>query len=210
MKVVAINGSPKENGNTNYAIKTVLNVLETENIKTEIIHIGNKKIQGCMGCNSCAKAQNEKCIINDEVNDVLQILKTADGIILGTPVHFAGVGGTMKSFLDRTFYVAGVNGGLFRHKVGAGVVAVRRSGGMTTFTELNNYLLYCEMFLPTSNYWNIIHGLRPEEASQDNEGNQIMRILGNNMAYLLKMQEYSKDNILPPLQEKKIFTHFIR
>ena len=133
MKVIAINGSPKTNGNTHTALALVGEQLQKEGIEFEIIQVGNKLIRGCMACGACAKNLNEKCIYDDEVNACLQKLKTADGILLGAPVHYAGIAGTMKSFLDRLFYVAGVNGGLFRHKVGASVVAVRRSGGVPTF-----------------------------------------------------------------------------
>jgi multimeric flavodoxin WrbA len=116
----------------------------------------------------------------------------------------------MKSFLDRAFYVSGVNGYMFRHKVGASVVAVRRSGGLPAFNELNNYLNYSEMFLATSNYWNVIHGTMPGEVHQDDEGVQIMRVLGKNIAYLVEMREHAKTSIEAPELERKKFTHFIR
>lgn len=116
----------------------------------------------------------------------------------------------MKAFLDRAFYVASVNGGLFRHKVGASVVAVRRSGGVPTFDQLNNYLNYSEMLMPSANYWSVIHGLKPGEVEQDEEGRQIMRVLGKNMAWLLKMVDYTKDTIIPPEKENKKYTHFVR
>jgi len=116
----------------------------------------------------------------------------------------------MKAFLDRAFYVIGVNNGLLRHKVGAAVVAVRRAGGIPAFAQLNSYLSYSEMFIPTSNYWNVIYGTRPGEALQDEEGVQIMRILGKNMAWLLKIMESGKENIKAPASENKIFTNFIR
>jgi multimeric flavodoxin WrbA len=119
------------------------------------------------------------------------------------------MGGTMKSFLDRAFYVAGVNGGLFRHKVGASVVAVRRSGGLPTFDQLNNFLMYSEMMVPSSNYWNVIHGTRPGEAVQDTEGVQIMRVLGKNMAWLLKLVEHGKGTVPAPEREQKTYLNFI-
>jgi multimeric flavodoxin WrbA len=136
-------------------------------------------------------------------------MKHADGIILSSPVHYAAMAGTMKSFLDRAFYVTGVNDGMLRHKVGASVVAVRRSGGLPTFDQLNNYLLYSEMLLPTSNYWNVIHGTRPGEAAQDAEGVQIMRVLGRNMAWLMKLVENGKGTVVPPEREAKIYMNFI-
>lgn len=208
MKVIAINGSPKTNGNTHTALALVGEQLQKEGIEFEIIQIGNKLIHGCMACGACAKNLNEKCIYDDEVNACLQKLKTADGILLGAPVHYAGIAGTMKSFLDRLFYVAGVNGGLFRHKVGASVVAVRRSGGVPTFDALNHYITYAEMIMPGSNYWNVIHGREPGEVLQDHEGNQVMRVLGKNMAWLLKLVAAGKAQA--PGREDKVVTNFVR
>lgn len=211
MKVIAINGSPKPKGNTYHAIKLVTEILEENGIETEIVTIGNKMISGCIACNQCIKSKDEQCAIkNDPVNDTIQKMKDADGIILASPVHYAGVGGNMKSFLDRVFYVAGVNGSLFRHKVGASIAAVRRSGGLPTFNELNNFLNYSEMFIPTSNYWNVIHGTKPGEVLEDAEGVQIMKTLGKNMAYLLKLVETGKGKVEQPEMDKKIYTNFIR
>ena len=211
MKVVAFNGSPNKEGNTYHAIKLVLSELEKEGIETEIIHVGNKSIRGCIACNKCAKNKNEKCVLpGDEVNGWIQKMKEADGIILGSPVHFSSMGGTMKSFLDRAFYVTGNNGGMLRHKVGASVVAVRRAGGIPTFNQLNNYINYSEMLMPTSNYWNVINGTRPGEALQDEEGVQIMRVLGNNMAWLMKLVENGKGKVKAPEKERKILMNFIR
>ncbi|ALB45473.1 flavodoxin family protein [Clostridium beijerinckii] len=211
MKVVAFNGSPKKNGNTYEAIKAVAEELKKENIDVEIVHVGNKVIRGCMACGGCARNMNEKCVMqNDEVNDWIQKMKEADGIILGSPVHYSAIAGTMKSFLDRAFYVTSVNNGMLRHKVGASVVAVRRSGGVPTFTQLNNYLNYSEMLMPTSNYWNVVHGTAPGEAVQDEEGMQIMRVLGKNMAWLLKLADSGKANVEESKGEEKVFTNFIR
>jgi multimeric flavodoxin WrbA len=211
MKVIAFNGSPHPKGNTYHALKTLTDELEKEGIETEIITVGNKKISGCLACNNCIKTRDEKCIIDDDkVNDWIQKMKEADGIILASPVHYASIAGNMKSFLDRAFYVAGANKNLFRHKVGASVVAVRRSGGLPTFNELNNFLNYSEMMIPTSNYWNVIHGTKPGEVLQDEEGVQIMRVLGKNMAYLLKLIENGKGVIEAPAMEKKIYTNFVR
>lgn len=209
MKVVAFNGSPKKEGNTYHAIKMVAEELEKEGIEVEIIHVANKAIRGCLACNGCARNGNEKCVIdNDDVNEWIQKMKNADGIILGSPVHYSAIGGTMKSFLDRAFYAAG--SGTLRHKVGAAVVAVRRSGGVTTFNQLNNYINYSEMLMPTSNYWNVIHGTAPGEAIGDEEGTQIMRVLGKNMAWLMKLVENGKGTVKEPERENKVFTNFIR
>lgn len=208
MKVVAINGSPKAEGNTYHALKLVAEELEKEGIYTEIVHIGNKNIRGCIACGGCAQNKNEKCVINDEVNEMIKIMKAADGIIIGSPVYYASIAGTMKCFLDRAFYTASANGGLFRHKVGASVVAVRRSGEVATFDHLNHYFTLGEMFMASSNYWNVIHGKLPGEVLQDEEGVQIMRILGKNMAFLMKSIAQNKDNL--PEKETKIMTNFIR
>ncbi len=208
MKVIAINGSPRANGNTHHAIKLVLEELNNENIDTEIVHIGNQKISGCMGCGKCYRNKDDKCIITDDpVNEWVTKIKEADGIIFGSPVFYAGMNGTMKSFMDRLFYLAGANN-LFRHKVGASVVAVRRSGGIPTFNQLNIYLTYSEMIIASSNYWNVIHGTMPGDAEDDSEGQQIMQILGRNMAWLLKSLEGSK--IAKPQKTKKVMTNFIR
>ena len=210
MKVVAFNGSPKKEGNTYTAIKLVADKLTEQGIEVEIVHVGNKVIQGCMACNKCAKNRDEKCILKDDVNEWIQKMKEADGIILGSPTHYAAIGGTLKSFLDRAFFVAGNNGGLFRGKVGASVVAVRRSGGIPAFNQLNNFLNYSEMTMPTSNYWNVIHGLFPGEALQDEEGVQIMEVLGKNMATMLKQREATKEISDETKPVRKILTNFIR
>ncbi len=211
MKTIAFNGSPKKKGNTYHALKMVTDELEKAGIETEIIHVGNKAIRGCLACGQCTKKQNEQCIQSeDPVNDWIQMMKAADGIILGSPVHYSAIAGTMKSFLDRAFYVTGVNGLLLRHKVGASVVADRRSGGLPTFNQLNNFICYSEMLMPTSNYWNVIHGTTPGEVTQDEEGVQIMRILGKNMAWLMQLVEHGKGAVTPPEQESKIKMNFIR
>ena len=210
MKMVAFNGSPNAEGNTYHAIKMVATELANAGIETEIIQVGNKIIRGCVACGQCVKNKNEQCgLPGDEVNEWIQKMKLADGIIFGSPVHYAAMGGTMKSFMDRAFYVTSVNGGMLRHKVGAAVVAVRRSGCLPTFDQLNNYLCYSEMLIPTSNYWNVIHGTRPGEAVQDAEGVQIMRVLGKNMAWLMKLVESGKGTVAAPEGEAKIFMNFI-
>jgi len=210
MKVVAFNGSPNKEGNTWHALKMVTDELEKEGIETEIVHVGNKTIRGCTACYQCVKTKNEQCVLpGDEVNEWIQMMKQADGIILGSPVHFSAIGGTMKSFLDRAFFVTSVNDGMLRHKAGAAVVAVRRSGGLPTFDQLNNFLNYAEMLLPASNYWNVIHGRTPGEVIQDSEGVQIMRILGKNLAWLMKLIEHGKGAITPPEREPKTFFSFI-
>jgi len=210
MHVVAINGSPKAEGNTYLALKVVLDELEKEGITTEIVHVGDKNIHGCLACGGCAKNKNEKCVIQDggEVNETIQKMKKADGIIISSPVYYASIAGTMKSFLDRAFYVAGANGGLFRHKVGAGLAIARRSGEIATYDHLNHYLTIGEMFLASSNYWSSAHGRMPGDVLEDIEGIQIMRILGKNTAFLLKSIAKNSENL--PEKEAKIMTNFVR
>ena len=210
MKVVAFNGSPRQNGNTYNALKFVAKELEEQGIEVEIIQVGSQNIVGCKACNKCAKNRDEKCIMdNDEVNGWIQKMKEADGIILGSAVHFSGITATMKAFLDRAMYVASNNKQMFRYKVGASIVAVRRSGGMIAFDALNNYINYSEMIMPASNYWNVVHGTRAGDVEKDKEGKQIARILGKNMAYLMKMVDEGKKNHEVPEVESKIYTSFV-
>ena len=211
MKVIAINGSPRKEGNTHQALAMLGAERQAAGIDFEILHVGHKMIHGCLGCGKCAVNKDEECSIKtDDLNKMIQQIKMADGIILGSPVYYSGIAGSMKCFLDRLFYVSGVNGNFFRHKVGAAVVALRRSGGSATFDSLNHYLNYSEMIIATSNYWNVIHGRAAGEVDQDVEGKQIMRMLGKNMAWILKMKEASKGLVEEPLAEKKEMMHFIR
>ena len=212
MKVIAINGSPKKEGNTFHALSIIGEQLKANDIDFEILHVGNKMIHGCIACSKCAETMDKRCsgVPNDDLNKLNQQIYEADGILLGSPVYYGGIAGTMKSFLDRLFFVSGANGNLFRQKVGAAVVAVRRTGGSSTFDCLNHYLNITEMIIATSNYWNVIHGREPGEIMQDAEGVQCMQVLGRNMAWLLKMKEATKDTIEPPLKRAKVVTHFVR
>ncbi len=211
MKVIGFNGSPNKKGNTACSLNIIFEELENAGIETEMIQVGKKKIQGCTACHDCVKKQNEACSLDgDPVNEWIQKIKAADGILIGSPVHFSGVAGTMKSFLDRAFFVASVNGGLFRNKVGAAVAAVRRSGGISTVDSLNHYLNYSEMVMPSSNYWHVAHGLTPGEMKQDGEGKQIMAVLGKNMAWIMKIIEHGKEQFPAPEPVAKVMTNFIR
>lgn len=211
MKVLAINGSPNAKGNTAFALQTVLETLQQEGIETEMLHIGKKPIQGCIACGYCMEKQNGKCRFADDcVNDYVAQMAEADGILLGSPVYYSGVAGSMKAFLDRSFFVAAANNALFRLKAGAGVAAVRRAGSVITVDQLNKYLSISEMIIPTSNYWNEIHGMVPGEAAQDAEGVQCMQVLGRNMAWLLKLMEHGKGAVPAPAKAEKIMTNFIR
>lgn len=212
MKVVIFNGSPKKTGNTASALKIIGEELVKNDIEVEMVHVGDKKIRGCISCYKCVKNKDEKCAIDDEVNEWIQKIKSADGVILGSPVYFSGISGTMKCFLDRAFYVATVaNDRMFRYKVGASFVAVRRTGGATAFNALNQYISMSEMVMPTSNYWNVIYGgTVPGEAENDVEGKQIARILGKNMAWLIKVIDAGKKIHAIPELEPKQRMNFIR
>lgn len=208
MKVVAINGSPHKEGNTWHILKTVAERLETHGIETQILQIGHKSIRGCTACGQCGEKKNERCSVDDAVNECIQLMKAADGIVLGSPVYYSGIAGTMKCFLDRAFYVAGANDGLFRHKVGTAVAVLRRSGGVTTFDQLNHYFTISEMPVASSCYWNAVHGRVAGEVLLDEEGVQTAKVLADNMAWMLKAMGDAKEP--PPEKAKKIRTNFIR
>lgn len=205
MKVIAINGSPKPKGNTYLALNTVCEELKRQDIDTEIIHVGNLEMKGCIACGRCKEG---RCVHSDEkLLEIADKVYTADGLILGSPVYYASIAGTMKSFLDRLFYP---NGGRLRLKVGASIAIPRRSGGITTFDQLNNYFLISEMLIAPSFYWNVIHGGAPGEITQDLEGISVLNNLANNMAWMLKMKECSKDILPVPTAVKRDWTNFIR
>ena len=188
MKVIAINGSPRPGGNTQFALTQVKNVLQEEGISCEIIQVGGKHIRGCMNCKQCVIQKNEQCALaQDDVNDILQQMKQADGIIIAAPVYYSGIAGTMKCLLDRIFTVSDANDNLFRHKIGAALVAVRRTGGTMTLNGLNQYLQTAEMIIPSSKDWNIIYGRQVGDAEHDTEGIQVMQTLGRNMANAMKL-----------------------
>lgn len=211
MKVIAINGSPRAKGNTAAALRMVGEEIEKEGIEVEYVHIGLKTPRGCMCCYGCVKSQDERCVIQDDlVNDLIQKVKNAEGLLIASPEYYASVSGGIKSALDRMFFVAGMNGGLFRGKVASAIGVARRSGGMGAFIELSKYLLYAEMIVATSMYWAQIFGQRPDEVEQDEEGKQTMRVLGKNMAWLLKMKEATKDTLPQPPREEKVAMNFIR
>ena len=205
MKVLLVNGSPHANGCTNTALLEVEKALQDQGIQTEIVHIGNKTIQGCRGCWLCKK--QGKCIYDDEVNAFVEKAKEADGFIFGSPVYYASANGTLVSFMDRVFYSGGK---YMAYKPAATVVSCRRGGASTTFDVLNKYYTINRMPIVSSNYWNEIHGNKAEEAAQDEEGLQTMRVLGYNMAWLLKCIEAGKKEGIEPKSEKKVMTNFIR
>ncbi len=187
MKVIAINGSPRKNGNTKQAIDIVIEELKKEGIEVEIIQLVGKKIQHCMACHKCVEAKDKKCHgHNDDLNEILGKCLEADGIILGSPTHFANVSSRLKALIDRCGFVSKVNGDLLQRKVGAAVVAVRRQGACAVFSEINYFFLINQMIVPGSSYWNLGIGLEPGDIQDDEEGKETFQNLGKNMAWCLK------------------------
>ena len=206
MKVLLVNGSPHKDGATNLALEEVDKTLNDSGIESEIFWIGNKAIAGCIGCGACFNTK--RCFIDDKVNGFISKAEKADGFIFGTPVHYAGPTGFIKSFMDRCFYGKGY---AFEYKPVATVVSARRGGCTTAFDDLNKYFTISNMIVVGSQYWNQIHGNNKEEAKKDEEGLQTMRTLGKNMAWILKCIEKGKENgVQYPEKEKRISTNFIR
>ena len=205
MKALLINGSPHDKGCTYTALSVVAKELELNGIETEIVHIGHKDIHGCIACGKCR--ETGKCVFDDLVNEVAGNLERADALVLGSPVYFAGVAGTMHSFLDRLFFSTPFSK---RMKVGAAVCSARRAGTTATFDQLNKYFTISEMPIASSRYWNMVHGHTAEDVLKDEEGVQCMRILGRNIAFLVKAIAAEKERIGLPEPEKPIFTNFIR
>lgn len=187
MHVVAFNGSARKDGNTAGLIRMVLNTLEQENITTEHIQLGGRHIQGCLACAKCFKNLDRHCSVNDDrLNEYIDKMLEADGIILGSPTYFANVSTNIKSLIDRAGLVSKANGDMLARKVGAAVVAVRRSGAIHVFNSINHFYLINQMVIPGSSYWNNGLGLHPGEVEKDDEGRQTMYNLGKNMAWLLR------------------------
>jgi multimeric flavodoxin WrbA len=188
MKVVAFNGSARKNGNTALMIERVFDVLKAEGIETELISLAGKNLRGCLACNKCAESKDRRCagVTDDQVNEYIAKIDEAQGVILGSPVYFATLSSSLKILIDRAGKVAKVNGDMYRRKVGAAVVAVRRAGSVLTFDTINNFFLISQMIIPGSSYWNTGIGLAPGDVSEDEEGMQTMKTLGENMAWLIK------------------------
>ncbi len=206
MKVLLINGSPHIDGCTARALKEVENSLIENGIETEIINVANKDIRGCIACQFCKT--NGRCVFNDLVNDVAPKFAEADGIVVGTPVYYAGANGQLLAFLDRLFYSTST---VFSKtmKVGASVISSRRAGSTSAFDEINKYFTICSMPIVSSTYWNEVHGFTAEDVEKDEEGLQTMRNLGRNMAFLIKAINSRKETEGIPEQEHKFFTNFI-
>lgn len=210
MKVLLVNGSPHEKGCTYTALSEVAETLKNEGVDASIFWVGNKPLNGCIACRSCAKAK--KCVFDDKVNEFLNIAGEYDGFIFGSPVHWGAAGGAIASFMDRVFY-ADLNGGKqsFYLKPAACVISARRAGTTATYDQLNKYFGLMQMPIISSQYWNMVHGAVPEEVKQDLEGLQTMRTLARNMAFFLKCKEVALNNgVEMPKREEGIFTNFIR
>lgn len=208
MKVLLINGSPNEHGCTFTALSEVAATLEKHAIETEILYLGKKPVAGCIACMSCA--QTNKCVFDDQVNQILEQLDSIDAIVLGSPVYYAGPSGQLTAFLDRLFLISeGQN--RMAGKLGASVVSCRRGGASAAFDRLNKYFTVCNMPVVSSQYWNQVHGTSAEDVNRDEEGLQTMRTLAENMAWLLKCIESGRKNgISGPEYETHVWTNFIR
>lgn len=206
MKVILVNGSPNKAGCTYTALCEIEKVLAEEGIDTEIFHIGTQPLAGCIGCGVCR--ETKRCFRDDSVNKFVELAEEADGFIFGSPVHFASAAGAITSFMDRVFYG---KKDIFRNKPAAAVVSLRRGGATASMDQLNKYFSISCMPIVSSQYWNMVHGNKPEEVLKDLEGLQTMRTLGRNMAWLLKSIEYGKKAGLSlPVQEAPVATNFIR
>lgn len=207
-KVLLVNGSSRQEGNTSVAFAEVAAALEGHGIETETMWLGNKPVNDCIACGKCAELGGKCVIANDVVNELITKAAQADGFVFGTPVYYAHPSGRILCALDRAFYAGGA---AFRHKPGAAVAVARRGGTTASFDVLNKYFTICEMPVVSSTYWNNAHGRLPGEAAQDAEGMQTMRNIGQNMAWLLKCIEAGKAaGIDVPVAERGQMTNYIR
>lgn len=205
MKVLLINGSPKSNGNTAVALGELEKIFAVEGIETELIHVGQQAIRGCIGCGKCS--ETGKCVFEDIVNETAPKFEACDGLVVGSPVYYASANATLIAFLTRLFYSTHFDKTM---KVGAAVVAARRGGLSAAFDELNKFFTISGMPVASSQYWNSIHGRAPGEAAQDAEGLQIMRTLARNMTFLMRSIALGKEKYGLPERELAQRTNFIR
>ena len=202
-KVLLLNGSPRANGCTATALREMIPVFEANGIETELVHIGNKDIRGCVACNTCMK--NKKCVFDDLVNETAPKFEAADGLVVGSPVYYASPNGTVLSFLDRLFYSTHFS----KHmKVGAAVVSARRGGNTASFDVLNKYFSISGMPVASSTYWNQVHGFTAEDVRKDLEGLQTMRNLALNMSFMIRAIADAKEKYGLPEMERGAFTSF--
>ena len=205
MNVLMINGSPRVNGNTALALQEMTNVFEQEGIEVHMVTIGTQTVRGCIACGKCF--QTGRCVFDDKVNEVLEKLDEYDGIVVGSPVYYAGPTGQLCAFLDRLFFCSERR---MAGKLGAAVVSCRRGGASAAFDRLNKYFTICNMTVAGSQYWNQVHGFTPEDVRKDEEGLQTMRTLAQNIAWLLKNRDAGKaQGISAPVYEARINTNFI-
>lgn len=210
MNVIAINGSPREEGNTAIALEWMAEELRQEGIGVEVVQIGNRNIRGCMGCDVCFSSGDNFCVLKDDgVNGLVRQMRQADGFIIGSPTYFGGMAGTLKCFLDRAFYNA-CRIGAYRNKVGAAVTSIRRAGGVATYNQIITYYHLAEMIVPPSQAWVMGYGRSRGEIRGDEEGSQIIRRHANAMAWVLKMKEATKDSVALPRAESARSMNFIR
>ena len=206
MKVLMINGSPRENGNIALAFHEMERVFQENGVETENILLGKKTVRGCVACESCRK--NGKCVFDDIVNELAEKFREADGLVIGSPVYYGSANGTLMSALQRLFYSTPFDKSL---KVGASVGSARRSGCTATFDELNKFFTLSNMPVATSQYWNNIYGWEPGEGNVDQEGRQVMRVLARNMVFLMKSIALGKQEIgIPQAEEPRVWTNFTR
>lgn len=205
MNVLMINGSPHSSGNTAIALKEMEKIFTEEGIRTEVIHVGNRDIRGCIACRSCK--EKGSCVFDDVVNEAAFKFRECDGLIVGSPVYYASANATLIAFLTRLFYSTNFDKTM---KVGAAVAVARRGGCSATFDELNKFFTIAGMPVASSQYWNSVHGREIGEALQDGEGLQIMRTLAKNMTFLLKSIALGKEAYGLPKKEAFSPTNFIR
>lgn len=205
LKVLMLNGSPRKNGNVALAFHEMEQVFEKHGVEYENILLGMKDVRGCIACNKCS--ENGKCVFGDIVNDIAVKFQEADGLVIGSPVYYGSVNGTLMSTLQRLFYSTHFDKSL---KVGASVVSARRSGCTTTFDELNRFFTISNMPVATSQYWNNIYGAEPGEGKADDEGRQVMRVLARNMIFLMESIKLGKEQLPPIESEERVWTNFTR
>ena len=205
MKVLLLNGSPHANGNTSIALGEMVKVFEKNDIEAELINVGNQDIRGCIACRSCAKTG--KCVFDDAVNKIAPKFEEADGLVVGSPVYYASANATIVALMDRLFFSTHFDK---RMKVGAAVVVARRGGLSATFDELNKYFTISGMPIAASQYWNSVHGREIGEAEQDGEGLQTMRVLADNMTFLMKSIALGNEKYGLPETGEHVFTNFVR
>lgn len=205
MKVLLLNGSPHAQGSTYTALHEMEKIFAENGIETEMVHVGNKDIRGCVACRSCY--ETGKCVFDDVVNEIAGKFEACDGLVVGSPVYYASANATLVALLDRLFYSTHFDKTM---KVGASVVSARRGGLSATFDELNKYFTISGMPVASGQYWNSIHGNNAEQAGQDLEGLQTMRTLARNMSFLMKSIALGKEKYGLPEKEPRVATNFIR